>query len=361
MRRTPLHDEHVALGARMVDFAGWAMPVQYPTGVQQEHLAVRQDAGLFDVSHMGELRVRGAEAAEFLAWATLNDPRPLAPGRGQYSMTANGAGGLVDDLYVYREAGDDFLVVANASNVGAVRAHFEHLAAEGPPGRGGPFDVHLRDESDDWALMAIQGPTAAVRLGRVVDADLTAVRKNRFVDARLSGMPVRLARTGYTGEDGFEVFARPGDAPSVWQVLVEAGAVPCGLAARDTLRLEAGFPLYGHELGPDTNPLCTPFAWVVKDKPAFGLEALRAAPCRRRLVGLVIDGRQIPREGYRVLDETGAEVGRVSSGTLSPLTRRSIALAWVDAALAADGTRLAVEVRGQAAPATVTAPPFYTP
>lgn len=361
MRRTPLHDEHVALGARMVDFAGWAMPVQYPTGVQQEHLAVRQDAGLFDVSHMGELRVRGPEAAEFLAWATLNDPRRLVRGQGQYSMTANGAGGLVDDLYVYREADDDFLVVANASNVAAVRGHFERLAAEGPPGRGAPFDVHQRDESDDWALLAIQGPTAVVRLGRVVDADLTTVRKNRFVDARLSGMPVRLARTGYTGEDGFEVFARPGDAPAVWQVLLEAGAVPCGLAARDTLRLEAGFPLYGHELGPDTNPLCTPFAWVVKDKAAFGVAALRAAPCARRLVGLVLDGRPIPREGYRVLDETGAAVGTVSSGTLSPLTRRSIALAWVDAAFAGEGTRLAVEVRGQPAPGTVTLPPFYTP
>ncbi len=361
MRRTPLHDEHVALGGRMVDFAGWSMPVQYPTGIQQEHLAVRHDAGLFDVSHMGQLRVRGAAADAFLAWATLNDPTKLRVGRGQYSMLPNDRGGLIDDLYVYRDGAEDFLVVANASNVANVRGHLERLAAEGPPAGGGAFDVVLRDESDDWALVAIQGPTAAVRLGRVVDADLTEVRKNRIVDARLSGMPVRLARTGYTGEDGFEVFARPGDAPSVWTVLVEAGALPCGLAARDTLRLEAGFPLYGHELGPDTNPLCTPFAWVVKDKPAYGLEALRSGRCDRRLVGLVLDGRPIPREGYKVLDPDGVEIGRVTSGTLSPLTRRSIALAWIDARHADEGTRVAVEVRGQPAPGIVTAPPFYTP
>jgi aminomethyltransferase len=361
MRRTPLHDEHVAKGGRMVDFAGWSMPVQYPTGVQQEHLAVRHDAGLFDVSHMGQLRVLGAEAASFLSWATLNDPTKLRLGQGQYSMLPNDRGGLIDDLYVYRDADADFLVVANASNVGAVRDHLDHLAAAGPEAGSGPFDVVVRDESDDWALLAIQGPTAAVRLGRVVDADLTAVRKNRIVDARLSGMPVRLARTGYTGEDGFEVFVRPGDAPSVWTVLVEAGVVPCGLAARDTLRLEAGFPLYGHELGPDTNPLCTPFAWVVKDKPAFGLDVLRERSCDRRLVGLMLEGRPIPREGYKVLDPDGAEVGRVSSGTLSPLTRRSIAMAWIDARHAAAGTRIAVEVRGQPAPGTVTVPPFYTP
>lgn len=361
MKRTPLHDEHVALGGRMVDFAGWAMPVQYPTGVQQEHLAVRHDAGLFDVSHMGQVRVRGRDAAAFLSWATLNDPTRLRVGQGQYSMLANDRGGLIDDLYVYRDADDDFLVVANASNVAAVRAHLERLAAAGAPGGAAAFDVALRDESDDWALLAIQGPTAAVRLGRVVDADLTAVRKNRILDARLSGMPVRLARTGYTGEDGFEVFARPGDAPSVWTVLVEAGAVPCGLAARDTLRLEAGFPLYGHELGPDTDPRCTPFAWVVKDKPAYGLDAFAQGPCARRLVGLTLDGRPIPREGYKVLDADGAEIGRVTSGTLSPLTRRSIAMAWIDARHAADGTRVAVEVRGQPAPGMVTAPPFYTP
>ncbi len=358
MKRTPLHDEHVALNARMVDFAGWSMPIQYPTGIPQEHLAVRQDVGMFDVSHMGEFRVRGPDAVAFLSWATLNDPARLKVGQGQYTLLANDRGGLVDDLYLYRDGDDDFLVVANAGNADAVLAHLKQLLAAGGPD-GTPFDAFAIDESASWALIAVQGPAAAAKLDRLVAADLTAVRKNRIVDSDLSGMPVRLARTGYTGEDGFEVFCRPVDAAAVWQVLLQAGVAPCGLGARDTLRLEAGFPLFGHEYDAGTNPLCTPFAWVVKEKPAFGLDALRAAPCRRTLVGLVIDGRGIAREGYHVLDADGTRVGRVSSGTLSPLTRRSVAFAWVDRERAGEGARLAVEIRGQPVAATVTAPPFY--
>ncbi len=359
MQRTPLYDEHVALGARMVDFAGWQMPIQYPTGIPQEHLAVRQDAGLFDVSHMGQLRVRGPQATGFLSWATLNDPAKLRVGQGQYTLLPNDRGGLIDDLYLYRDGPrdtdeDDLLVVANAANVAAVTAHLQDLR------RAGGFDATVRDESSSWALLALQGPAAAVRLDRLVAADLTGLRKNRMVDTSLSGLPVRVARTGYTGEDGFEVFCRPVDAPAVWGLLVEAGATPCGLGARDTLRLEAGFPLFGHEFDRDSNPLCTPFAWVVKDKPAYGLEAMRARPCDRRLVGLVLEGRGIARGGYHVLDGDGRRVGRVTSGTVSPLTRRSLAFAWVDAGLTADGTSLAVEIRGQPVPATVTPPPFYS-
>jgi len=356
MKRTPLHDEHVALNGRMVDFAGWHMPIQYPTGIPQEHLAVRQDAGVFDVSHMGQLRVFGPDATAFLSWATLNDPAKLRPGQGQYSMLQNDRGGLIDDLYLYRDVDDSFLVVANAANVDAVLGHLQALAAAPAPHA---FRVVVRDESDAWALLAVQGPSAAAKLDRLADADLTGVRKNRMVDTTLSGMPVRLARTGYTGEDGFEVFCRPVDAPPVWRLLLEAGVTPCGLGARDTLRLEAGFPLFGHELHERSNPLCTPFAWVVKDKPAFGLEALRASACPRRLVGLVLDGRGIAREGYRVLDEAGAEIGHVTSGTVSPLTRMSIAMAWLDAVRADEGARVAVEIRGQPVAATVTPPPFY--
>jgi aminomethyltransferase len=358
MRHTPLHDEHVALNGRMVDFAGWRMPIQYPTGIPQEHLAVRQDAGVFDVSHMGQLRILGPDATPFLSWATLNDPAKLRPGQGQYSMLQNDRGGLIDDLYVYRDVDESFLVVANAANVDAVLDHLQALATAPAPG---PFRVVVRDESDAWALLAVQGPSAATKLDRLADADLTAVRKNRLVDATLSGMPVRLARTGYTGEDGFEVFCRPVDAAAVWRLLLEAGVTPCGLGARDTLRLEAGFPLFGHELDERSNPLCTPFAWVVKDKPAFGLEALRAGGCPRRLIGLVLEGRGIARDGYRVLDESGGAIGRVTSGTVSPLTRTSIALAWVDAAHADEGARIAVEIRGQPVAATVTPPPFYRP
>lgn len=360
MKRTPLYDEHVALNARMVDFAGWSMPIQYPTGIPQEHLAVRSDAGMFDVSHMGEIRVTGPEAVAFLSWSTLNDPARLRIGQGQYTLLPNDRGGLIDDLYVYRDGSENFLVVANAGNVDVVVQHLKGLQSAGPAGGGRPFDVHVIDESSAWALIAVQGPAAATKLDRLVPADLTAVRKNRIVDSDMSGVPVRLARTGYTGEDGFEIFCRPVDAAAVWQVLIEAGVTPCGLGARDTLRLEAGFPLYGHEFDDATNPLCTPFAWVVKEKPAFGLDALRHAGCRQRLVGLVIDGRGIAREGYQVLDAAAGRIGRVSSGTLSPLTRRSIAFAWVDAASAVEGAQLAVEIRGQPVAATVTAPPFYT-
>jgi len=351
MQRTPLYQAHEALGARIVDFAGWAMPIQYPSGINHEHLAVRQDVGVFDVSHMGELRVRGADATAFLRWSTLNDAGKLRVGRGQYSMLPNDQGGLVDDLYLYRDADDDFLVVANAGNVDVVDGHLRRLS-EG-------FDVVIEDESERWALIAIQGPGAALLLERLSSSDLAAVRKNQTVDVHIGGCPVRLARTGYTGEDGFEAFIAPADAVAVWDLVVEAGAAPCGLGARDTLRLEAGFPLYGHELGPDTNPLATPFAWVVKDKPFFGREAMWGVEPDRRLVGLRLDGRGIARQGYEVTDERGTPLGEVTSGTLSPLTREAIAMAWVRSNHAEPGSVLQVLIRGQAVRATVVVPPFY--
>jgi aminomethyltransferase len=355
MKQTPLHDEHVALQARMVEFAGWRMPIQYK-GIPHEHRAVRESVGMFDVSHMGTLRVAGPDALALLRWATLNNPERLRDGGGQYTLLANDRGGLIDDLYVYREAADAFVVVANAANAAAVVAHLRTLAASEP----GPYDATVVDASAETALIAVQGPAAAAKLAPLTRGDLAAVRKNRFLDALFVGMPVRFARTGYTGEDGFEIFCRADLAVRVWRALLAAHVEPCGLGARDTLRLEAGFPLYGHEYGPDTNPLCTPFAWVIKDKPAHGLAALRAAPCAQRLVGLVIEGRGIPREGYRVLTPDGAPVGVVTSGTSSPSTRQGIAFAWVDAAVAELGTPLAVEVRGQAVAATVSPTPFLT-
>lgn len=350
MKRTPLYDTHVALGARMVDFAGWVMPVHYPTGIHQEHIAVRSDVGLFDVSHMGEIRVLGDDATAFLQFATLNDPGRLKPGRGQYTMLPNDRGGLIDDLYVYRENEQEYLIVANAANVEVVLGHLRALAEA--------YDCHVVDESATWALMALQGPGSALLLGQVVDDDLTELRKNATLLTSVSGCPVRLSRTGYTGEDGFEIFCHPTDAPIVWDVLTNAGATPCGLGARDTLRLEAGFPLYGHEFDEATNPLCSPFAWVVKDKPFYGREAMWDRPCPRRLIGLRLLDRGIPRQGYRVL-RGDAAVGEVTSGTLSPLTRESIGFAWVDAAVAEEGTELEVEIRGQRVPATVVKPPFF--
>jgi len=350
MKRTSLHDTHVALGARMVEFAGYAMPLHYQGGINQEHLAVRQDVGLFDVSHMGEIRVLGDGATEFLSFATLNDPGRLKHGRGQYSMLPNDEGGLIDDLYVYREKDEEYLVVANAANVAPVFQQLRSLA-EGK-------NVHVVDESDAWSLLALQGPGAPLLLGRLLDEDIGELRRNATMDVRLSGCPARVSRTGYTGEDGFEIFCHPTDATAIWGVLTQAGASPCGLGARDTLRLEAGFPLYGHELTEDTNPLCTPFSWVVKDKPFYGRDAMWGRPCPRRLIGLRLLERGIPRQGYRVLDGDVA-VGEVTSGTLSPLTRDAIAFAWVEEALAQEGRELGVEIRGQGVPAVVVAPPFY--
>ena len=351
MKKTPLYDQHLDLGARMVSFAGWQMPLQYESGINQEHIAVRTASGLFDVSHMGEIRVIGPDAEAFLRFTTLNDPGRLSPGRAQYSMLPNDRGGLIDDLYVYRQKPDAFVIVCNAANTEAVVAHLKRLAED--------FDCHVVDETAIWALMALQGPGSPVLLGRHVDVDLTQLKKNRTAEASMSGVPVRITRTGYTGEDGFEIFCHPTDAAIVWNVLVQSGATPCGLGARDTLRLEAGFPLYGHEFTARTNPLCTPFSWVVKDKEFFGRDAMWGVDCHRRLVGIRLVERGIARQGYKVLRD-GEQVGVVTSGTISPLTRDSIAFAWVQADAAETDADIAVEIRGQPVAAIVTEPPFFS-
>jgi aminomethyltransferase len=354
MDTTPLTATHEALGARMTDFAGTRMPLQYPGGIAHEHLAVREGAGVFDVSHMAEIRVSGEGALAFLRYALLNDAGKLRVGRAHYTMVPNDRGGLVDDAYLYRLDEHDWLLVANAANR---RAVVERLRAVADAFEG----VDLRDASDHWALLALQGPGAAVLLDRLVDADLGEVRKNGTLTTLLNGLPARLARTGYTGEDGFEIFVRPEDAVATWTAVTAAGAVPCGLGARDTLRLEAGFPLFGHELGPDTDPRCTPFSWVVKDKPFAGDAAYGAPACARRLVGLRLTGRGVARQGYRVHRPGGDLAGEVTSGTVSPLTRDSIAFAWLDADLAESGREVAVEIRAQQVSATVVDLPFFAP
>ena len=335
----------------MVLFAGWDMPIQYSSGINHEHIAVRTDVGLFDVSHMGEIRVTGTQAVEFLSFATLNNPASLKPGRGQYSMLPNDRGGLIDDLYIYCLAENTFMVVCNAANVDKVVPHLLSLAQD--------YDVNVRDESDDWALLALQGPGAALMLERQGANDLTALKKNRLKPGELLGKDIILSRTGYTGEDGFEIFCRPDDATLLWQTLIEAGATPCGLGARDTLRLEAGFPLYGHEFSETTNPLCTDYAWVVKDKPFFGREAMWAPECKQRLVGITLTRRGIARQGYKLFDGD-IVIGEVTSGTISPLTREGIAMGWINQACAAPNQAIAVEIRGQKVAATVTKPPFYS-
>ncbi len=350
MKRTSLYETHLSLGARVVDFAGWEMPLQYPTGINQEHLAVRSDAGIFDVSHMGEIRILGERATGFLRYATLNDPAKLRPGRGQYSMLPNNQGGLVDDLYVYCEAENEYLIICNAANIGPVVGQLKDLARA--------FDCHVVNESDSWALIALQGPGAALIASRVSSDPIVDLKKNRFLNTEISACPVKLARTGYTGEDGFEVLCHPTDAPIVWNVFTDAGALPCGLGARDTLRLEAGFPLFGQEFDATTNPLCSDYAWVVKDKDFYGREHIWGKPCQQKLVGLKMSQRGVARHGYRVFAQE-QEIGKVSSGTISPLTREGIALAWIDAEFAVIGQSVAVEIRGQHIPATVVKPPFH--
>jgi glycine cleavage system T protein (aminomethyltransferase) len=356
--RTPFYEEHLAAGAKMVEFAGWDMPVVY-SGIREEHLAVRSAVGLFDVSHMGEVRIHGKEALRAVQWLATNDASELSDGQAQYAVLCNEQGGAVDDIFVYRRAGDDFLIVVNASNrakdVAWMRAHLKGEAV-------------LSDDSDAWALLAVQGPLAEKTLQPLVDLDLSALASRDFAPATVAGLRGCLvARTGYTGEDGFEVFAPADRARPLWGAILDSGRpfgiLPCGLGARDTLRLEVRNPLYGHELNDETSPFQAGVAFVVKlDKPGgfVGAEALRARKGHeaQRVAGLVLDGKRIAREGMAVLHQ-GEPVGHVTSGTRSPSLDRSICLAYVRSDLVRPGTRLSVDVRGRIEDAEVVKGPFY--
>ena len=334
----------------MVEFAGYAMPLHYQGGINQEHLAVRQDVGLFDVSHMGEIRVIGDGATEFLRYATLNDPGRLKHGRGQYNMLPNDQGGLIDDLYVYREQDEEYLVVANAANVAAVFDHLRHLAE----GR----DVHVIDETDAWALLALQGPGAPLLLGRLVDEDIGELRRNATMDVQLSGCPARVSRTGYTGEDGFEVMILAKSAPMFWRALVEAGGRPIGLGARDTLRLEAGMNLYGQDMDETTNPLESGLAWTVDmktERDFVGRRALEAGELTKQMVGLVLLDRGVLRGHQKVHTRHGE--GEITSGTFSPTMQQSIALARIPMGIA-PGEEVDVEIRDKKLRAKVVKYPF---
>jgi aminomethyltransferase len=352
LKRTPLFDKHLESRARMVPFGGWEMPVQY-TGVIEEHNAVREQCGIFDVSHMGEFVVSGSRALEFVQFVTVNDASKLKPGRAQYSMLPNSSGGLVDDIYVYRLSEDRFLIVVNAANIDKDWQHLKTVlqdrygALEVTPGlvESGDASLRLENDSDLWALIAAQGPLTAQRLEGFCTESLTSRRKNSVFDTTLFGYPVRMARTGYTGEDGFEIFCASTDAPHLWDKLLEQKFIPCGLGARDTLRLEAGYPLYGHEWNDTTNPLETSFSWAVKDHKDFiGKTAMLETPKTRRLLGLEVTGRGIPREGYPVKLE-GRIVGHVTSGTMSPTLKKGIALAYLEHDLE-PGQAVSLEIRG---------------
>lgn len=354
--RTPLYDAHRAAGARMVDFAGWDMPVQY-SGIIDEHVAVRTRAGLFDVSHMGEVEVRGPGAIAACQHATANDLSRLADGRAQYSLLLTPDGGIVDDVIVYRRAADRILICVNASNRARDVAYLqEHV-------RG----AEVVDRSDEYALLALQGPRATSVLAQLTGAQLARVPRFAFTESEVAGCGALIAHTGYTGEDGWELYCDPDAAESLWGAILEAGksegVVPAGLGARDTLRLEAALPLYGHELGEDTTPFEARLGWVVRmEKDDFvgraALEAHRQRGPRRCLVGIELDEPGIARAGYRVLQQD-RPIGEVTSGTKSPTLGKAIALGYVEPAASEPGTALAVEIRARAVAARVVRLPFY--
>ncbi|HWV38538.1 MAG TPA: glycine cleavage system aminomethyltransferase GcvT [Vulgatibacter sp.] len=356
-RRTPLYDAHVRLGGKMVEFAGWELPVQYE-GVIAEHKAVREAAGLFDVSHMGEIVFEGPGALEACNELVTNDLNRIADGQAIYAGLLNEAGGFVDDVICYRFSPEKILVCVNASNA---EKDFAWMKARAKPG------PDVRDESADWAQLAIQGPKAVGILQKLAKTDLSAIAFFHFAEVELDGKGVIAARTGYTGEDGFEIFCRPTDAEALWEAILAAGKpeglVPCGLGARDSLRLEAKLALYGNDIDDEHTPLEAGLGWIVKfDKPSFvgkaALEKQKAEGPKRKLVGFTLTERGIPRHGYPVLAD-GAQVGVVTSGTMSPTLGIPIGLAYVPTELASEGSSFAVEIRGKPVAAQVVKTPFY--
>ncbi|MFD8798018.1 glycine cleavage system aminomethyltransferase GcvT [Streptomyces atroolivaceus] len=362
-RRTALDALHRSLGATMTDFAGWDMPLRYASE-RDEHNAVRTRAGLFDLSHMGEITVTGPQAAAFLNHALVGNIATVGVGRARYTMIVAEDGGILDDLIVYRLGETEYLVVANAGNA--------QLVLDTLTERAGNFDTEVRDDRDAYALLAVQGPDSPAVLKSVTDADLDGLKYYAGLPGTVAGVPALIARTGYTGEDGFELFVAPAHAERLWKALTEAGApyglIPCGLSCRDTLRLEAGMPLYGHELTTALTPFDAGLGRVVKfekEGDFVGREALSAAADRaetappRKLVGLVAEGRRVPRAGYPVV-VGGEVVGEVTSGAPSPTLGKPVAMAYVDAAHAAPGTEgVGVDIRGTHEPYEVVALPFY--
>jgi aminomethyltransferase len=342
LRRTPLYDQHVALGARMVPFAGWEMPVQYE-GVIPEHKAVRADAGVFDVSHMGEIEIEGPTARDLLQAALSNDVDRLQPGEAQYTLLTNEAGGIVDDVILYRLDVHRYLVVANASNADAVYRALEERELRGSD---------VRDVSDDYALLAVQGPHALERLG------LSPAKAFTWAMGELDGVEVMINRTGYTGEEGVELACMAEDAERLWDAILARGVVPCGLGARDTLRLEVCYPLHGNDIGPQWDAISSGLGWACAlDTEFTGVERLRevkAAGPAEKLVPFAMTEKAIPRQGMAV--EGG---GEVTSGTMSPTLEVGIGMAYVPAAAAKAGTELVIDVRGKPRRAEVKKKPLY--
>ncbi len=351
LKRTPLYEAHVAAGARIVPFAGFEMPVQY-AGVRPEHLAVRESAGAFDVSHMGEIETSGPRAGELLQRLLSNDVAKLDVGGAQYSCLCREDGGVLDDLFTYRLEPDRYLTVTNAANRDA---DFEWFAEH-----AGALDAEVRDAGDEYAMLAVQGPRARELVAGLVDGELP--QRMRTATLRVAGAEALCCGTGYTGEDGVELLLAPDAAPAVWDALLDAGVVPAGLGARDTLRLEVCFHLYGNDLTTDRTPIEAGLGWCCKEDTGFiGSDAIarvRADGPAEKLVPFVLTGRGIPRPGNPVLDDTEA-VGEVTSGTLSPSLGIGIGMAYVPTDLAAPGTELEIDVRGRRRGIRVETKPLY--
>jgi aminomethyltransferase len=355
-KHTSLYEEHKKAGARLVSFAGYEMPIQY-AGITAEHVAVRTSAGVFDVSHMGELEMTGEYAAQVVNYLITNDASKLVDGQALYTCACNERGTILDDLIVYRAAQDRWLIVCNASNREKMVGVFQRAAEN---------HCEFRDKSDETALIALQGPKAFEILSKLgaEAAKLSELASFHFRDAIIANVQCTAARTGYTGEDGVEIFCKWNDAPQLWRAFVEHGATPCGLGARDTLRLEARLSLYGNDIDETTNPIEAGLGWVVKlQKGDFvgraALEKIKASPLPRKMVGFEMIGKGIARHGYPLRDEASAEIGVCTSGSPCPTVGKNLGLGYLQTAKTEIGTTFMVDCRGKNVEAKVVATPFY--
>ena len=355
MRKTPLYQSHVALGAKMVPFAGFEMPVQY-TGVVREHLAVRRQAGLFDVSHMGEIMVSGPKAVDLIQYVFSNDIKRLEIGQAQYGYMPNAKGGIIDDLLVYRIDTQSYLLVVNAANV---EKDWNWLVTHNKV-----FGASLQNQSDQWSLLALQGPQATSLLTKLTKADISSIPFYRFDYGKVAGVDqVLISATGYTGSGGYELYVQNKGAKKIWNSLIENGAEPCGLAARNTLRIEMGYCLYGNDIDDTTSPISAGLSWCTSFSKNFvsknQLEQEKVTGIINKRVGFVLNERGIPRQGYILEDESGNDIGTVTSGTQSPCLEKGIGMGYVLIEQAIVGNAIYVIIRNKKIPATITSFPFY--
>ena len=355
LKRIPLHEIHVSLGAKLVPFAGFEMPVRYSSD-KEEHLAVRNGVGVFDVSHMGEFMVSGPKALETLQWISSNDLSKLTIGQAQYGYLPNDKGGVVDDFITYKMGKEEYMLVVNASNI---EKDWKWIESQNK-------GAVLKDISNEMVLLAVQGPKAKDTLQKLTSADLSSVKYYHFIEDELAGKKMIISATGYTGAGGFELYIRKEDAVEVWYAIFEAGAeyniLPIGLGARDTLRLEMGFCLYGNDIDDDTSPIAAGLGWVTKFTKDFvnadQLKKDKEEGTEFKLVGMEIIDKGIPRHGYRIVDDEGSIIGLITSGSISPVTNKGIALGYIKSGLHKPGTEVNIEIRNKNIKSKVVKTPF---